>query len=111
MVFEVCALVLTVILSLLGIYLFVVLRSVRKLSEEARQSFVSLNEELPVILADLKDSVYGLKTTTQTVQDKVENVTSNVKRITSGPIITAAEVVGTLRNGIAVWRQLRRKGA
>ncbi len=108
MIFEVCAIVLTIVFGMLGIYLLVVLRSVQKLTEEARISVTTLNQDLPQILADVKESVNGLKVTTEAVQDKVEHVTLSVNRITSSPVVAAAKIVGSLSKGIK-RRRMRQK--
>ncbi len=55
MTFQICTLILTFMLGTLGVYSLIILRSVRKLTEETRQSLIILNQDLPEILFYIKE--------------------------------------------------------
>lgn len=109
MVFEVCALVLTIIFGMLGIYLLIVVRSAQRLVDEARQSVVLLNKQLPDILADVQSSVQGIKTTTEALNNGVQQVAAGVELVARSPVTVATGAINTLRRGIEIWQRIRHK--
>ena len=109
MVFEVCALVLTIIFGMLGIYLLIVVRSTQRLVDEARQSVVLLNKQLPDILADVQSSVQGIKTTTEALNNGVQQVAAGVELVARSPVTVATGAINTLRKGIEIWQRIRHK--
>ena len=110
MVFEICAIIVTIIICAIGVYLIHTLKHIRQLAEETTQAMKAVNQDLPVILNEVKISVSEFKESVQTVQEGVLQVATGVDRL--APTLTVAgNIVGTLRTGINVWHRIRKKGA
>lgn len=107
MIYEVCALVLTIILGMLGLYFIFFLHSTRSLVEETRQTVKSLNEELPTILHDLKYSAEKLRSTTETVEGGIHEVATSIEVLTSSPLRVANAALELVKRSLEIWYKLR----
>ncbi|MFZ3101332.1 MAG: hypothetical protein WA131_03205 [Desulfitobacteriaceae bacterium] len=60
MVYEVCALVLTIVFSMVGVYIVIVLHATKGLISESRQALKTVNENSPVVLSAMQCAAASL---------------------------------------------------
>lgn len=87
-IYEVCAIVITILLGVLGFELALMLHSARRLAEEARQTLENVNVQLPSVLDNAR-------AVSQQVRDTSERVSG-----------TLLEVV---KDGFALWLDIRKR--
>lgn len=87
-IYEVCAIVITILLGVLGVELALMLHSVRKLAEEARQTLGDVNVQLPALLDNAR-------AVSRQVRDTGERVSG-----------TLLEVV---KDGLGLWLDIRKR--
>lgn len=104
MVYEVCALVLTIIFSMVGVYLVIVLHATKGLLSETRQALKTVNEKLPVVLSEMQYAVIELGTLTETVRGGIEQINSKV----FGPIGTISSIMDVIKLFLKIWRIIRK---
>lgn len=79
MVYQVCALVLTIIFGMVGVYFLFLLHSTRLLVEESRKTVETLNEKGPLILDELQSTVAGLHNTTDIIQSGANTLATSLE--------------------------------
>ena len=104
MVYEVCALVLTIVFSMVGVYIVIVLHATKGLVSETRQALKTVNENLPVILLEMQCAVLGLGTLTETVRGGIEQINRKV----FGPLGTVSSLMDVVKLGLKIWRIIRK---
>ncbi len=104
MVFEVCALILTIVFSVVGLYIIIVLHATKGLVNDTRQSLKTVNENLPGVLSAMQCTVLRLGTLTVTVREGIEQVNGKV----FGPLRTASGLMDVIKLGLKIWRIIRK---
>ena len=105
MVYEVCALVLTIIFGMVGLYLLLTLHSTRQLEDEARQTLHILNQKVPAILDHVEKSTQGLQSTGEIIQTGVRQVAAGLQDVKS-PLVLLTQLIGIIREALAVWNHI-----
>ncbi len=104
MVYEVCALVLTIVFSMVGVYIVIVLHAAKGLVTEAKQTLKTVNENLPVVLSEMQGAFLGFGTLTNTLLGGLEQVSGKV----FGPLRTATSLIDVAKLGLKIWRIIRK---
>ncbi|MHB8125471.1 MAG: hypothetical protein ACYDEJ_07485 [Desulfitobacteriaceae bacterium] len=105
MVYEVCALVLTIVFSMVGVYIVIVLHATKGLVTEARQVLKTVKENLPKVLSEIQCTVLGLGTLTETVRISIEQVGGKI----FGPLRNVAGFIDVVKLGFKIWRIIRKE--
>lgn len=107
MVYEVCALVATIILGVLGLELALWIHSVRKLTDEARQTIQSLNSHLPAMLEDVQ-TVTGLaRQTVEEVWGTLSEVAAGFEGLCKNPLNLLNVIKEALKRVKELWHEIR----
>ena len=107
MVFEVCVLVATIILGMLGIELIVWIRSVRKLTDEVKQTVRELNTYMPAVLEDVKVMTNLVRHTTEQVSGTVSEAAVGFEKLKKDPLHLVAGFLETVKQLMALWQEFR----
>ena len=108
MVYEVCALVVTIILGVLGIELAIGIRSVRKLTDEAKQTIQELNTHLPYMLEDVQTVTHIVRQTSELVGGTVGEVAVSLEEMRKNPLRLVTMVMEVIKQVKALWREVRK---
>ena len=103
MVYEVCALVLTIILGMVGVQLVLVLHSTRQLMNEARNSLRTLNRHMSGILDSVEKSAQGIQAAAEVIEAGASQVAAGLQGIKS-PLVLFTYLIGLIREGLAIWK-------
>lgn len=107
MVYEVCALVATIILGMLGIELIFWIRSVRKLTDEVKQTVQELNNYMPSILGDVKVMSNLARHTTEQVSGTVSEVAVSLEKLRKNPLHLISGILETVEHVKVLWQEFR----
>lgn len=102
MIYEVCVLVLTIIISVIGIHLVIVLHNTKGLLTELRQAVKSVNKSLPVLLSDVESTVAEVENLTKTARECVDVFEGRVL----GPMCSIAGFLNAFK---VVYKVMQRK--
>jgi len=113
MVYEVCALVATIILGVIGIELMLWVRSARKLTDEAKQMLQDLNSQLPDLLEDVQAVTTLLRQTSEQVGGTMNEVAAGLEGIRKNPLRLISSLMEGVKQVIELWQEIRgrKKGA
>ena len=107
MIYEVCALVLTIVLSVVGIHLVIVLHNTKGLLTELRQAAKSVNKSLPVLLSDVESTVAEVENLTKTARECVDLFAGRVL----GPLCSMAGLLNAFKVAYNMMRRKSKKAA
>ncbi|MDR3541221.1 MAG: hypothetical protein P4L69_09705 [Desulfosporosinus sp.] len=107
MIYEVCVLVATIILGVLGLELVLWVRSVRKLTNEAKQSIQNLNAHLPHLLEDVQAVTAVVRETTEQVGGTVNQAASGLEELQRNPLRFIAVFLESAKQVIELWHDIR----
>lgn len=107
MIYEVCALVLTIVLSVVGIHLVIVLHNTKGLLTELRQAAKSVNKSLPVLLSDVESTVAEVENITKTARECVDIFEGRVL----GPLCSMAGFLNAFKVAYNMMRRKSREAA
>lgn len=107
MVYEVCALVAAIVLGVLGIELALMIRSTRKLINEATKTVVELNHQLPNMLDDVQKITNVVRKTSEQVGGTVNEVAVGIDEIWKNPLIWLRTILDSIKNLVDLWNDLR----
>jgi uncharacterized protein YoxC len=107
MVYEVCSLVATIILGMLGIELIVWIHSIRKLTEELRHTVQDLNTYMPSMLDDVKAMTGIVRNTTEQVNETVTEVAVGIEKFRKNPLLLATSLMDSIKQIMSFWQDLR----
>ena len=110
MSYEVCALVATIILGVIGIEVMLWVRSLRKLTDEAKQTLQDINAHLPYLLTDVQAVTRVVKQTTEQVGGTVNEVAISLEEMRKNPLRFIAVFIEGVKQLIDLWHNLRRRG-
>lgn len=107
MIYEVCALVVTIILGVIGIEVVFWLRSVRKLTEEAKQTVQDINTHLPHLLADVQAVTGLVRQTSEQVGGTVNEVAVSLEDMRKNPLRFVAVFLDGIKELMDLWHDIR----
>lgn len=107
MIYEVCALVGIIILGVIGIELTLWLRSVRKLTNEAKITLQNINSQLPHILEDAQAVTSLVRQTGEQVGGTMNEVAVGLEEIWKHPLLFITSLLEGARQVIDLWLDIR----
>jgi len=107
MIYEVIALVATIILGVLGIELMFWVRSARKLTEEARHTMQSVNAHLPYLLTDVQAVTNLVRLTTEQVGGTVNEAAVSLEELRKNPLRYVTVLLVAAKKVIELWNEIR----
>lgn len=107
MIYEVCALVLTIILGVVGIELMLWLRSLRKLTDEAKKAAEDINAHLPYMLADAQAVTSLVRNTGEQVGGTVNEVAATLSNFSKNPLSVITALIHNVKQLIELWHNIR----
>jgi uncharacterized protein YoxC len=107
MIYEVCALVATIILGVLGIELMFWIRSARKLTEEVKQTIQDINTHLPSIFDDVQVMTTLVRQTTEQVGGTVNEAAVSLEELSKNPLRFVTVFLLAVKQVIELWNDIR----
>ncbi|MDR3584972.1 MAG: hypothetical protein P4L59_06555 [Desulfosporosinus sp.] len=107
MIYEVCILVATIILGMLGFELMLWVRSVRKLTDEAKRTIQDLNAHLPHLLEDAQAVTSLIRQTTEQVGGTVNQAASSIEELQRNPLRFITHFLEAAKQVIELWKDIR----
>ncbi|MHB8073324.1 hypothetical protein [Desulfosporosinus fructosivorans] len=107
MIYEVCVLVATIILGVLGIELVLWVRSIRKLTDEAKQSIQVVNTHLPSMLGDVQAMTNLARQTTEQLGGTVNEVAVSLEDLRKNPLHFVSAILLAAKQVIELWNEIR----
>ncbi|MCO1603177.1 hypothetical protein [Desulfosporosinus nitroreducens] len=107
MVYEVCALVATIIFGVIGVELMLWIRSVRKLTDEAKQTVQDINAHLPYLLSDVQAVTSIVRQTSEQVGGTVNEVAVSLEEMRKNPLRFVAVFLEGIKQLMALWQDIR----
>lgn len=107
MIYEVCALVGTIILGVLGVELMFWIRSARKLTDEAKQTIQAINTHLPSMLDDVQAMTTLVRHTTEQVGGTVNEVAVSLEELRKNPLRFVTVFLLVAKQVIELWNDIR----
>ena len=107
MIYEVCVLVATIILGMLGIELMLWMRSARKLTNEAKQTIQDINAHLPHLLSDVEAVTSMVRLTTEQVGGTVNEAAVGLEELSKNPFRFVKIFLLALEQAIELWDSIR----
>lgn len=107
MVYEVCAIVATIILGVIGVELMLWVRSARKLTDEAKQTVQNINTHLPYLLSDVQAVTSLVRQTTEQVGGTVNEVAVSLDEIRKNPLRFITTFIESVKHLMALWQDIR----
>ena len=109
MIYEVCALVVTIILGVIGIETIFWIRSARKLTQEAKQSIQDVNKHLPYLLADVQAVTGLVRQTSEQVGGTVNEVAVSLEEMRKNPLRFVVVIMQSVKQLTDLWHDIRRR--
>lgn len=109
MVYEVCALVATITLGVLGIEITMTVRSARQLTNEAKQTLHDVNAHLPQLLMDAQNVTHTLRETSDHVSGSFNQAAVTLEMLKGNSLRSATEWLTFVKEGIALWEDIRNR--
>ena len=107
MIYEVCALVATIILGMLGIELMLWVRSARKLTNEAKHTMQNVNAHLPHLLSDVQAVTTLVRQTSEQVGGTVNEAAVSLEELRKNPLRLVTVFLAATNQVIDLWNDLR----
>lgn len=107
MIYEVCVLVTTIILGVLGIELTLWVRSARKLTDEAKQTIHDINTHLPSMLDNVQAVTALVRQTTDQVGGTVNEVAVSLEELRNNPLRLLTVFLSAAKQVIELWNDIR----
>lgn len=107
MIYEVCVLVTTIILGVLGIELMFWVRSARKLTDEAKQTIQDINTHLPSMLDDVQAVTTLVRQTTEQVGGTVNEAAVSLEELRKNPLRLVTVFLLVAKQVIELWDDIR----
>ena len=107
MVYEVCALVATIILGVFCIELTLWVRSARKLTNEAKKTLQDVNTHLPHLLEDVQAVTTVVRNTSEQVGDTVNQAASSLEELQRNPLRLVKVFLEAAKQVIELWQDIR----
>ena len=107
MVIEVCVIVATIVLGVLGVELVLWVRSARKLTDEAKQTVQDVNAHLPDMLDDVQAVTALVRKTSEQVGGTVNEVAVSVEELRKNPLRYITAFLLAVKQVIELWKEIR----
>lgn len=107
MVYEVCALVATIILGVFGIELMLWVRSARKLTDEATQTIKDINTRLPHLIEDVQAVTTLVRVTSEQVGGTVNEVAVSLEELRKNPLRLVTSLMEGAKQVMELWQDIR----
>lgn len=107
MVYELCALVATIILGVIGIEVMLWVRSIRKLTDEAKQTIRDVNAHLPHLLEDAQAVTNIVRVTSEQLGGTVNEVAVSLEDMRKNPLRLVTSVMEAVRHVMELWQDIR----
>ena len=107
MIYEVCVLVGTIILGVLGIELMLWIHSARKLTDEAKQTIQTINTHLPSVLDDVQAVTAIVRQTTEQMGGTANEVAVSLEELRRNPLHFVTVFLLTAKQVIELWNEIR----
>lgn len=107
MIYEVCALVATIILGVIGIELGLWIHSARKLTNELKQTVQDLNTHLPHLLDDVQAVTTVVRLTSEQVSSTVNQAASSLGELQRNPLRFIKVFIEAVSQVIGLWHDIR----
>lgn len=107
MVYEVCALVITIILGVIGLELMLWLRSARKFVNEAEQTVRTVNARLPEVVDDMQAMSSLVRKTTEQVGGTVNEVAVGFDELRKNPLSFVTKILLDGKQLLELWKEIR----
>ena len=107
MVYEVCALVATIILGMLGIELMLWVRSARKLTDEAKHTMLNINTHLPQLLTDVQAVTSLVRQTTEQLGGTVNEAAVSLEALRKNPLRFVSIFLLATQQVVELWNDIR----
>lgn len=107
MIYEVCVLVGTIILGVLGIELMLWIHSARKLTDEAKQTIQTINTHLPSMLDDVQVVTGIVRQTTEQMGGTVNEAAASLEELRKNPLHFVTVFLLTAKQVIELWNEIR----
>ncbi len=109
MVYEVCAIVLTIIFGMLGLYLVLNLMQLRLILMEGRKTVEVLNRHWPSILDNIQVSTHGVKESAELFSLGFQQTAATLEKIAGSPVQSLTKAFIYARVGLKIWHDIRNK--
>jgi len=107
MIYEVCVLVATIVLGVIGIELMLWIRSIRKLTDEAKRTIQDLNTHLPTMLDDVQVMTTLVRQTTEQIGGTVNEVAVSVEELRKNPMRFVTVFLLAVKQVTELWNEIR----
>ena len=107
MIYEVCVLVATIVLGVLGLELMLWVRSARKLTDEAKQTIRDINTHLPSMLDDVQVVTTLVRQTTEQVGGTVNEAAVGLEELRRNPLRFVTVFLLAAKQVIELWDDIR----
>jgi hypothetical protein len=107
MIYEVCVLVATIVLGVLGLELMLWVRSARKLTDEAKQTIRDINTHLPSMLDDVQVVTTLVRQTTEQVGGTVNEAAVSLEELRKNPLRFVTVFLLAVKQVIELWNDIR----
>jgi len=107
MIYEVCVLVATIILGMLGIELMLWVRSARKLTDQAKHTMQNVNAHLPHLLSDVQAVTTIVRQTTEQVGGTVNEAAVSLEELRKNPLRLVTVFLLVAKQVIELWDDIR----
>lgn len=107
MIYEVCVLVATIVLGVLGLELILWVRSIRKLTDEAKQTIQAVNTHLPSMIDDVQVLTSIVRQTTEQVGGTVNEVAVGLEDLRQHPLRFVTVFLVAAKQVIELWNEIR----
>jgi hypothetical protein len=106
-IYEVCALVITIILGVIGIELMLWVRSARKLTDEAKQTLQDVNVHLPHLLEDFQAVTTLVRLTSEQVGGTVNEAAISLEELRKNPLRLITSFMEGAKQVMELWQDIR----
>ena len=109
MIYEVCILVGTIVLGMLGLELVFWVRSARKLTDEAKRTMQNVNAHLPHLLSDVQALTSIVRITTEQVGGTVNEAAVGLEELRKNPFRFVTVFLMAAKQVIELWDDIRNR--
>lgn len=107
MIYELCTLVATIILGVIGIEVMLWVHSIRKLTDEAKQTLHDVNAHLPHLLEDAQAVTKVVRVTSEQLGGTVNEVAVSLEDMRKNPLRLVTSLMEAVRHVMELWQDIR----
>lgn len=108
-VYEVCAIVITIFLGVLGFELALMIHSLRQLTEEAKHTLRDVNVQLPELLDNTRVVSQKVRVASERLDGKVNEAAAGMERIKGESLRSLASILELAKDGLGLWADIRKR--